>query len=189
MSIRSILLPLRLWPFGKFCVKFGIFFLFWYIVTRKIWQPCSSPVPEEGQREAQRFEIESRVARFFFAQHTKMGKIIPNDHQLSKPNGRKIAQNAIKYTKVFHCRTRKIYPNGDFGLKMYHLAALVESQFAECELVERQNVEMSNFMHPQFVAQHFVALDILVKNENFDIFTFDNLTVDQKMRSNERHTM
>jgi hypothetical protein len=28
-----------LWPFGRFCGHFGTFFLFWYIVSRKIWQP------------------------------------------------------------------------------------------------------------------------------------------------------
>jgi ABC-type long-subunit fatty acid transport system fused permease/ATPase subunit len=34
-----------LWPFGVFCVylvyTFGIFFLFWYVVPRKIWQRWS----------------------------------------------------------------------------------------------------------------------------------------------------
>jgi hypothetical protein len=29
-----------LWPFGKFYGHFGIFFPFWYVVARKIWQPC-----------------------------------------------------------------------------------------------------------------------------------------------------
>jgi hypothetical protein len=38
-----------LWPFGIFCgrlvyfmVIWYIFFTFWYVVTRKIWQPCLS---------------------------------------------------------------------------------------------------------------------------------------------------
>jgi hypothetical protein len=31
-----------LWPFGMFCGHFGIFFPFWYVVQRKIWQPCLS---------------------------------------------------------------------------------------------------------------------------------------------------
>jgi hypothetical protein len=31
-----------LWPFGTFYIwLFGIFFTFWYVVPRKIWQPCS----------------------------------------------------------------------------------------------------------------------------------------------------
>jgi hypothetical protein len=28
-----------LWPFDIFCGHFGIFFPFWYVVQRKIWQP------------------------------------------------------------------------------------------------------------------------------------------------------
>jgi hypothetical protein len=39
-----ILLPFRMysiWPFGTFYGHFGIAFSFWYVVRRKIWQPCS----------------------------------------------------------------------------------------------------------------------------------------------------
>jgi hypothetical protein len=28
------------WPFGIFCGHFGAFLPFWYVVQRKIWQPC-----------------------------------------------------------------------------------------------------------------------------------------------------
>jgi hypothetical protein len=28
------------WPIGIFCGHFGIFFLLWYVVRIKIWQPC-----------------------------------------------------------------------------------------------------------------------------------------------------
>jgi hypothetical protein len=30
-----------LWSFGIFCGLFGIFFPFWYVIERKIWQPCN----------------------------------------------------------------------------------------------------------------------------------------------------
>jgi hypothetical protein len=33
-AIRNIL-----WTIGMFCASFGIFYSFWYIVQRKIWQP------------------------------------------------------------------------------------------------------------------------------------------------------
>jgi hypothetical protein len=33
-----------LWPFGIFCGTFGIFFPFWYVVARKIWQPWKEDV-------------------------------------------------------------------------------------------------------------------------------------------------
>jgi hypothetical protein len=29
-----------LWPFGMFCGHIGVFFPFWYVVSRNIWQPC-----------------------------------------------------------------------------------------------------------------------------------------------------
>jgi hypothetical protein len=32
-----------LWPFGTFCVHLVHFFLSWYHVPRKIWQPCTKP--------------------------------------------------------------------------------------------------------------------------------------------------
>jgi hypothetical protein len=39
MEIWSILRPLGI--FGSFYIwSFGIFFSFWYLVSRKIWQPC-----------------------------------------------------------------------------------------------------------------------------------------------------
>jgi hypothetical protein len=76
--------------------------------------------------------VETRVARFFFVHHTKMGRNIPNYH--------KIYQMALKYTNWPQIRpnVHKIYqllplqgpPKfiqiGIFGLKIYHLATLVE---------------------------------------------------------------
>jgi hypothetical protein len=38
--------------------------------------------------------------------YTKLPQNIPND--------RKIDQMVIKYTKIFHSKTSKIHPNGDF---------------------------------------------------------------------------
>jgi hypothetical protein len=32
-----------LWPSGLFYGHCGMFFLFWYVVPRKIWQPCYEP--------------------------------------------------------------------------------------------------------------------------------------------------
>jgi hypothetical protein len=50
-----------LWPFGKFSVhlvnvvaiwdivwSFGTFFPFWYVVPRKIWQPCICTIDSEN---------------------------------------------------------------------------------------------------------------------------------------------
>jgi hypothetical protein len=34
-----------LWTLGIFCGKFGIFFRFWLVLTRKIWQPWQSAHP------------------------------------------------------------------------------------------------------------------------------------------------
>jgi hypothetical protein len=50
MAILPILLPFwyMLWPFGIFCGHFGIFFPFWYLEPRKIWQPCVRPVRGEA---------------------------------------------------------------------------------------------------------------------------------------------
>jgi hypothetical protein len=35
-----------LWQFGIFCGQFGIFLPFWYVVPRKIWQPCPPALME-----------------------------------------------------------------------------------------------------------------------------------------------
>jgi hypothetical protein len=35
-----------LWPLGIFCGHFGIFFPFWYVAKRKIWQPCFTAVTD-----------------------------------------------------------------------------------------------------------------------------------------------
>jgi hypothetical protein len=35
-----------LWPFGTFCINL-VFSPFWYVVPRKIWQPCSQRKEEE----------------------------------------------------------------------------------------------------------------------------------------------
>jgi hypothetical protein len=32
-----------LWTFGIFCGHLVIFFPFWYVEPRKIWQPCTRP--------------------------------------------------------------------------------------------------------------------------------------------------
>jgi hypothetical protein len=72
----------------------------------------------------------AKVARFFLVQHTKTGKIVPNDHKLyemvtkqtkwryDRPNGHKIyqhfsLQDLPKFAQI-----------GIFGLKIYHLATL-----------------------------------------------------------------
>jgi hypothetical protein len=78
--------------------------------------------------------VESRVARLILMQCTKTEKNIPNDH--------KIYQMAVKHTKTPRYRPtgHKMYqhlPVQDppkftqiriFGLKIYHLATLVESR-------------------------------------------------------------
>jgi hypothetical protein len=49
MAIWSVLLPFHihiLWPFGIFSGHFGIFFPFWYVVPRKIWQPWLERHPD-----------------------------------------------------------------------------------------------------------------------------------------------
>jgi hypothetical protein len=43
MDILSILLP-----FGIFCCHLGIFFPFWHVVPRKIWQPCLRACDEKA---------------------------------------------------------------------------------------------------------------------------------------------
>jgi hypothetical protein len=69
-----------------------------------------------------------RVARFFLAQHTKMGGNIPNDHKISQastkhtklnlPNGPKIYQHLPLQDPPEFART------GNFGLRINHLATL-----------------------------------------------------------------
>jgi hypothetical protein len=41
-----------LWPFGRFCGHFGIMISpFWYVVPRKIWQPCEEQ-KSDGWRQS-----------------------------------------------------------------------------------------------------------------------------------------
>jgi hypothetical protein len=61
---------------------------------------------------------ERRVARFSLLQHTKTGKNKPNDHKIY-PNGHKIDQMAVKWTKwpqniSTTTRPSNIYPKWDF---------------------------------------------------------------------------
>jgi hypothetical protein len=37
-----------LWPFGTFCVHLVHFFLFWYHIPRKIWQPRMTTLQEQS---------------------------------------------------------------------------------------------------------------------------------------------
>jgi hypothetical protein len=44
------------------------------------------------------------------------------------PNGRKIDEMSIKYTNIFHCKTRQKFTQiAIFGLKIYHLASPTQS--------------------------------------------------------------
>jgi hypothetical protein len=45
----------------------------------------------------------NRVARFFLVQHTKMGKLYQNDHNICIPNGHNVYEMSVKY--VGHKRT------------------------------------------------------------------------------------
>jgi hypothetical protein len=93
---------------------------------RPIWSPClrlSFVMKGTGK-----LMLAGRVARFSSTQYTKIGKIYQRTTTL--PNGHKIYQIAVKYCKrpknipTFSIlRPSKIYPN--FGLKIYHLAALL----------------------------------------------------------------
>jgi hypothetical protein len=85
-------------PFGTKCGHFGIFFTFWYVVPRKIWQLCRQLhvanylfINVDGGCIAVR-QIANRVARFFLQQLTKTGKNIPNNEQ--------IYQMAAKFTEL-----------------------------------------------------------------------------------------
>jgi hypothetical protein len=51
MAVWYILRPIGKFygHFGTFCGPFGIFFPFWFIVPRKIWQPCLKAVTVAGQ--------------------------------------------------------------------------------------------------------------------------------------------
>jgi hypothetical protein len=76
-------------------------------------------------------QVPIMVARFFSAQHTKTGKYtkgslnIPKKHN-NIPNGHKIYQMAIKYTKNIHAYAfQNILKNGIFGLKICYLATMV----------------------------------------------------------------
>jgi hypothetical protein len=60
-AIWSISLPFDIfyvWSLGIFCGLFGIFFPFWYVAPRKIWQPCS-----KGIRK--RKKVGKNVSRFW----------------------------------------------------------------------------------------------------------------------------
>jgi hypothetical protein len=64
-----------------------------------------------------------RVARFFVVQTYQNGKDVPNDHTLI-PNGHKLYQMAVKYSKwskniprLSIPRPFKIYPNWNFGFE------------------------------------------------------------------------
>jgi hypothetical protein len=61
----------------------------------------------------------TRVARFFLVQTYQIGENIPNDHKLHIPNGHKLYQMALKYSKWSYNipkfpRPFKIYPNFRF---------------------------------------------------------------------------
>jgi hypothetical protein len=45
-SVHSVFIWYMLWPFGIFCCRFGVFYAFWYLAPRKIWQPWSKVVFE-----------------------------------------------------------------------------------------------------------------------------------------------
>jgi hypothetical protein len=66
-----------------------------------------------------------RVARFFFLQHTKTGKIYQITTKYTKcpqsvPNTCKIDQMSIKYTNIFLCKTLQKLPKfGFFCLKIH----------------------------------------------------------------------
>jgi hypothetical protein len=52
------------------------------------------------------------------------GKNIQKDHKMYQMAIKYGDQMAIKYTCILFARPSKIYPNWDFGLKIYHLATL-----------------------------------------------------------------
>jgi hypothetical protein len=66
MAIWSILLPFRI-----FCGHFGIFYPFWYVAPRKIWQPWWKLGQNNNKGVS---HLTSRVARFFWTDYTKAGK-------------------------------------------------------------------------------------------------------------------
>jgi hypothetical protein len=60
-----------------------------------------------------------RVARFFLVQNTKMGKNVPNYHELYQLSIKynkycKIDQVTIKYTNIFHCKNLQKLPKFGF---------------------------------------------------------------------------
>jgi hypothetical protein len=87
--------------------------------------PCQLR-PEEGL--ATRIRIQNRVARFFMIQQNKTGKNIPNRGKMYQmagkflPNGHKIH----KYQYLPLQDSPQITQIGIFGLKMCHLATLIQ---------------------------------------------------------------
>jgi hypothetical protein len=52
-----------LWPFDIFCGYFGIFFPFWFVIPRKIWQPkknLATLTSSDGSRIESKFSSPKR---------------------------------------------------------------------------------------------------------------------------------
>jgi hypothetical protein len=54
----------RLWPFGIFYGYSIYFFPFWYVVQRKIWQPCAKGQCKRKCFENFKNQLKNRTARF-----------------------------------------------------------------------------------------------------------------------------
>jgi hypothetical protein len=92
--------------------------------------------------------LPSSVARFFFVQHTKTGKYIPDEPKIYKmtikytewpynrPNGHKIC--ICLYQHFSFQDHPKFTQNWDFGLKTNHLATLLRSLWQERKIDSAQ---------------------------------------------------
>jgi hypothetical protein len=61
-----------LWPFGIFLSYLVYFSPFWYVEARKIWQPCSAPLP--ASLIPQECVIIFPVKRSYFFSHIRSHK-------------------------------------------------------------------------------------------------------------------
>jgi hypothetical protein len=108
------------------------------------WQNCSEVVFSSDAFQSNAIPMPSRQENSTpglpgLLQHTKTGENIPNNQKIYQmslkytkwpyniPYGRKIFQMATKHTNIFHFKTLQNLPKfGFFGLKIYHLATLLD---------------------------------------------------------------
>jgi hypothetical protein len=90
----------KIWPFGIACSQLVYFFPFWYVWTKKIWQPCSAIGSCVFCVKVRNVEGRNQGCQIYLGSNIPKWEIYTKLLYQTVPDGHKLYQIAIKYSKL-----------------------------------------------------------------------------------------